>query len=305
MRGKAVELRHLRYFVAVAHERHFARAAERLGIAAPTLTVQIQDLERSLQAKLLDRHRGGATLTYAGEVFLAEASDTLARFDRAVLTGRRAGRGEIGGIEIGYVGSAVFSGVLQRVLHAFRAQWPDVTVKVRDLPMAGLAERVEDGTLDMGFVRMPVSLAPALRAHTVARDRFCVALPSHHRLAGESLAPLSPRLLSGERFVVPEQPTGTYEVGRRGGFVPDIVAELGSLVAVLTQVSLGTGVAVVPDVLHGVIRLPEVVLKPIAGAPIASEVAMIHRADERSPAARQLIQRLRDLTPDPVPAGDR
>jgi DNA-binding transcriptional LysR family regulator len=296
-----MDLRHLRYFIAVAEELHFARAAEKLGIAPPTLTVQIHELERGLQARLFDRNRRAVTLTYAGEVFLVEARETLARFERALLTGRRAGRGEIGGIEIGYVGAAVFSGALQREVSGFREIWPDVSVHARELPMATLAARVDDGTLDLGFVRMPVVLPPTVRSHVVSRDRYCVALPAGHRLSADE-KPIRPGALSGESFIVPEQLYGTQQVGQRGGFMPDIVMAPGSLVSVLTQVSLGAGVAIVPDVLRGVVGLPAVVLKTLAGPPIDSDVSMLYRADERSPAALNLIRRILATevsTPDP------
>ena len=101
-----MELRHLRYFVILAEELHFSRAAERLNIAAPTLTVQIQEIERRLGAKLFLRTKRSVTITPAGEVFLKEARLVLDQFDKAESVGRRAGRGEIGRIEIGYVGSA-------------------------------------------------------------------------------------------------------------------------------------------------------------------------------------------------------
>ncbi|MGG6374853.1 LysR family transcriptional regulator, partial [Stenotrophomonas muris] len=108
-----MERRHLEYFVTLAEELHFGRAALRLGIATPTLSVQIQDIERRLGTRLFERGRREAALTSAGEVFLAEARDVLRRFEQAETVGRRAGRGEIGKIEIGYVGSALHAGALQ------------------------------------------------------------------------------------------------------------------------------------------------------------------------------------------------
>src|ERR1700761_6649585 len=120
-----MELRHLRYFVAVTETLHFGRAAEQLGIAPPTLTVQIQEIERALSARLLARTKRSVALTPAGEAFLAEARSVLAQAARAESVGRRAGRGEIGRIEIGYVGSAAYSGVLQTQAARFRQTWPD------------------------------------------------------------------------------------------------------------------------------------------------------------------------------------
>lgn len=114
-----MELRHLRYFVALAEELHFARTAERLNIAPPTLTVQIQEIERTLSARLFVRTKRSVALTPAGEIFLSEARNVLEQFAKAESVGLRAGRGEIGRVEIGYVGSAAFAGVLQDQISRF------------------------------------------------------------------------------------------------------------------------------------------------------------------------------------------
>lgn len=287
-----MELRHLRYFIAVAEELHFARAAERLGITAPTLTVQIQELERALRARLFARTRRSVALTPAGEAFLGEARLAVAQFERAQSVAQRAGRGEIGRIELGYVGSAAYSGALQAQVQRFRAARPDVEIVATEQPMDALPALLEDGRVDVGFVRMPMQLPGALMAHALVHDVFCVALPSRHALVGAA-GSLRARSLAGESFIVPEQPLGTYEVGRRGRFTPRIGAVPGSLVAVLTQVSVGAGVAIVPSVLKDVVDMPGVRFKPLAGKPIASGVAAIFRRQERSAAVSAFIQQVR------------
>src|SRR6202000_575898 len=140
-----MELRHLRYFVAVAETLHFGRAAAQLGIAPPTLTVQIQEIERTLSARLFARTKRSVALTTAGEIFLAEARGILEAFDRAENIGRRAGRGELGRIEIGYVGSAAYTGVLQEQISRFRQAWPDVDINAREVGMDQLPALVCDG----------------------------------------------------------------------------------------------------------------------------------------------------------------
>jgi len=287
-----MELRHLRYFMAVAEELHFARAAERLGITGPTLTVQIQELERSLRARLFVRSRRSVTLTPAGEAFLGEARLAVAQFERAESAGRRAGRGEIGRIELGYVGSAAYSGALQAQVQRFRMARPEVEIVATEYPMDTLPALLEEGRVDVGFVRMPMQLPGALMAHALVHDVFCVALPSRHAQVGGA-GPLRARSLAGERFIVPEQPLGTYEVGRRGRFTPRIGGVPGSLVAVLAQVSVGAGIAIVPSVLKDVIDMPGVRFRPLAGKPIASGVAAIFRRQERSAAANAFIQQVR------------
>ena len=145
-----MELRHMRYFVAAAEALHFGRAAERLGIAPPTLTVQIQEIERTLSARLFARTKRSVALTPAGEIFLAEAREVLSRFAKAESVGRRAGRGEIGRIELGYVGSAIYAGVLQAQINRFRTAWPEVDVRSRELPMIDLPALLAEGQVDIG-----------------------------------------------------------------------------------------------------------------------------------------------------------
>lgn len=288
-----MDLKYLRAFVSVAENLHFAHSAEQLGLSAPTLTAQIQALEKLLQARLFQRSRRSVALTAAGAAFLVEARAALAQYERALEVGRRAGRGQLGRVEIGYVGSAVFFGALQDQVRRFRQHWPDVQLGTRELPTDVLLAQLEDGQLDVAFVRTPVLLAPSLASHVVARDRFCVALPADHALARDG-QPLRPRALAGESFVVPEQGLGLREVARRGRFDPHIVSVPGSLQSVLAQVALGAGIAVVPSVLVQVVQLPNVVYRPIAGAVIASEVGALFRRHERAPAVRHLIQQIRD-----------
>ncbi len=285
-----MELRHFRYFVAVAEELHFARAAERLGIAPSTLTVQIQEIERTLQARLLQRTKRSVGLTAAGELFLEQARASLLRFDQAVGVGRRAGRGELGRIVIGYVGSAALAGILQRQMRRFRAEWPDVQLQANEQPMGRLPGLVAEGHVDIGFVRLPMALPDELRVHVLQRSRFCIALPASHRLAGA--AAVDADALEDDDFVVPEQDLGTREVGRRGRFVPRIVSAPGNLLTVLTEVSLRKGVAVLPDVVATTLALPDVVYKPLAGEPVTSELAAIFRRSEGAPAVKNLIRQL-------------
>ena len=286
-----MELRHLRYFVAVAEELHFARAAERLGIAPPTLTIQIQEIERTLAAKLLTRTKRSVALTSAGEVFLAEARNVLEQFVKAESVGRRAGRGEIGRIEVGYVGSSAYAGVLQKQTSLFRRSWPGVDINARELPMEDLPHLIDEGHVDIGFVRLPMMLPRTLRMHILLRDQFCVAYPADHPLAAAT-APVRPRALATAVFVTPEQEAGTMEVARRGKFAPNIISAPGSLLAVLTQVSLGAGISIVPSVLTTIVHMPNVVFRPLAGDPIPSEVAAIFRANEASPTVKKLIHQI-------------
>ncbi|MBP0597583.1 LysR family transcriptional regulator [Herbaspirillum sp. LeCh32-8] len=296
-----MELRHLRYFLTVAEQLHFARAAEILDIAPPTLSVQIQEIERKLQAQLFVRTKRSVALTSAGEAFAQEARTVLAQFDQALHVGRRAGRGELGRVEIGYVGSAVFGGILQQQISAFRSSWPQATVQAREWPMDRLSDALEQGRVDIAFVRMPVALAPSLQSHVLLRDRFCLALPADHALAQQP-GTVKARALAGEAFILPEQELGSREIYRRGGFAPRSEHRPGSLLAVLAEVSVGAGVAVVPGVLPRVVDLPNVVYRPLAGAAIGSEVAAVFRRFEHSPAVKNMVAAIRKSPASQVPA---
>lgn len=286
-----MELRHFRYFVTLAQTLHFGRAAQALGIAAPTLTVQIQDIERALGVQLFVRSRRDARLTAAGEMFLVEARQVLAQAEHAVLAGQQAGRGETGRVEIGYIGSAVYSGTLQTQLATFRQAWPGVIVTAREVPQGELPTMLAENRIDIALVRMPMNLHNRHRAHVLFRDSFCIALPAEHPLATQTGA-VHADALERERFINPEQTLGTYETARRGGFTPAIGSAPGSLVAVLTQVALGEGVAIVPDVLVGATAIPGVVFKSLAGPPIHSEIAAVFRSFEPSLAVSKLIAQI-------------
>jgi DNA-binding transcriptional LysR family regulator len=127
--------------------------------------------------------------------------------------------------------------------------------------------------------------------HILVRDHFCVAFPADHPQAIVA-GPVSPRSLAVSNFITPEQQAGTREVARRGKFAPNVISAPGSLLAVLTQVSLGSGISVVPSILTTVVHLPNVIFRPLTGDPIPSDVAAIFRANEASPTVKKLIYQI-------------
>lgn len=286
-----MELRHFRYFIALAEELHFARAAERLNIAAPTLTVQIQEIERALSVQLFVRTKRSVSLTSAGELFREEARLVLEQYARAESVGRRAGRGEVGRIEIGYVGSAAYAGVLQKLIAEFADRWANVDLRVRELPMDEVPRLIESGQIDVGVVRLPIKHPRTIQSHVLLRDSFCLALQATHPKVTDSVA-VKAQELAGERFIMPEQEYGTHEIARRGRFPPKVVSRPGSLLSVLTQVSLGAGISVIPSSVTDVVHLPNVAFLPLAGKPIASEVAALFRNEEPAHATRNFIRQI-------------
>ena len=288
---KDMELRHFRCVLAVAHSLHFARAAAELGISPPALTKQVQETEQLLGTRLFQRSKRAVSLTAAGELFVIEATRALAQLAQAQDVARRAGRGELGRLEIGYVASAAYSGVLQDQFSRFRVSHPGIHIGAREYAMDALAGLLDQGRVDLAFVRPPLHLPDGLDSVVLLRDRFVLAVQADSPLARLDMA--EPAALAQQAFIVPEQEWGTLEVSRRGGFAAQVVSRPGSLVAVLTEVSLGVGCAIVPHSVMASVQLPGVVFRELATPQISSEIAVAFRRHEQAPAARAFIAQLR------------
>ena len=288
---KDMELRHFRCVLAVAHSLHFARAAAELGISPPALTKQVQETEQLLGTRLFQRSKRAVSLTAAGELFVLEAARALDQLAQAQDVARRAGRGELGRLEIGYVASAAYSGVLQDQFSRFRVSHPGIHIGAREYAMDALPGLLDQGRVDLAFVRPPLHLPDGLDSVVLLRDRFVLAVQADSPLALSDVAALA--ALAQQAFIVPEQELGTLEVSRRGGFAAQVVSRPGSLVAVLTEVSLGVGCAIVPHSVMASVQLPGVVFRELAGPQISSEIAVAFRRHEQAPAARAFIAQLR------------
>src|SRR5580698_2043088 len=208
-----LELRHIRCFVSVAKYLHFSRAAEELGIAPPSLTRQIQEAERLLGVRLFHRTKRSVTLSAAGEAYLAEALVALDHLSRGEELAQSVERGESGRIEVGYVGSAVYAGVLQASVRKFRHEHPRIEVGIREVVMEHVSAMLDDGKVDVAYVRPPMHFPEHIQTKSVYRDTFVLALPTDSPLV--ALESVTPTQLRDETFVLPEQEAGTMEVGRR------------------------------------------------------------------------------------------
>ncbi|QDG73925.1 LysR family transcriptional regulator [Janthinobacterium tructae] len=286
-----MELRHFRCVLAVAHSLHFARAAAELGISPPALTKQVQETEQLLGTRLFQRSKRAVSLTAAGELFVLEAARALDQLAQAQDVARRAGRGELGRLEIGYVASAAYSGVLQDQFSRFRVSHPGIHIGAREYAMDALPGLLDQGRVDLAFVRPPLHLPDGLDSVVLLRDRFVLAVQADSPLARLDMA--EPAALAQQAFIVPEQELGTLEVSRRGGFAAQVVSRPGSLVAVLTEVSLGVGCAIVPHSVMASVQLPGMVFRELATPQISSEIAVAFRRHEQAPAARAFIAQLR------------
>lgn len=260
-----LELRHLRYFLATAEELNYGRAAERLRIAQPGLSQQIKNLEEIVGTQLFDRTRRSVKLTLAGELFAEEARKALQQTETALLVTRRAGRGELGRIAIGYVGSAAYTGALTTMIGEFRKAYPEVELDISEMEMSQQLEHLDHGKLDIGFIRPPVPLPLGIVSTPVLFEEIMLALPENHLLAEQERVSLS--ALNGNIFITPRHPAGvsfhahTTSACRAAGFFPRLGPQGRDFVTIASMVAVGLGVALVPQSLRS-IRFPACATAP-------------------------------------------
>jgi DNA-binding transcriptional LysR family regulator len=284
-----MELRHLRYFVAVAEELNFTRAAARLGIGQPPLSQQIKDLEREVGANLFRRIPSGAELTEAGRALLDEARNILRLSETAKAVARRAAEGEVGTLHVGFIASAVFNPVVPSSIRSFRRAFPNVSVRLEEGTLTRLLERLERRDADVVFIRPPPGDMPGLRLHRFADEPMLIVVPSSHPLASRRRAPVS--ALQGDPVILfPRASAVTvYDeiiaACKKAGFEPLLGQEAPQLTSVVSLVAAEFGVAFVPRSLAQV-KIAGVEYLPIDGeAPIA-RLAAATRVDDHSPIVK-------------------
>jgi DNA-binding transcriptional LysR family regulator len=244
----AVELRHLRYFAAVAEELNYSRAAERLGIAQPPLSQQIKSLEETVGHALFER-KPKVRLTAAGETLLEVARRVLAQVEEGLDAARRAGRGEEGKLAVGFAAS-ILTTALPDALRAYRERFPNVELRLRELPTAAQAAALAEGSIDVAFVREAIDAGDGLECEEVAREEFVAVLPPAHPHAARSLVPL--RTLKDEPFVhfprevAPALHDQIEGMCQRAGFRPRVVQEAREWLTIVGLVEAGLGVSLVP-----------------------------------------------------------
>ena len=292
-----MELRHLRYFVAVAEELNFGRAAERLRIAQPPLSRQIRDLEREIGAPLFERVPRGVEMTPAGRAFLPEARLTLAQAERAQRTAQRAADGESGRLRVGFVEAATHSGILPDVLSFFRAHLPSIGLSLFELDPLRQAEAFQDGRIDIGILHSPpLDAARWLRVEPIHAEPVILALPKAHPLAGKSrlsLASLADEPFVGfPRVVAPEIYDDIIASCRRAGFSPRIVQEAAGWHTLASLVSAGVGVGVVPRSIAE-FQQEGVVYRTVRALDVEMSLAAVWKRSERSPVRERFVAALK------------
>lgn len=260
-----MELRHLRYFVAVAEELNFRRAAERLHVTRPALSKQIKDLEAQAAVRLLERDTVSVSLTDAGSVFLAEARSILADVDRAVELAREAQDGRRGQLRIGSVGQ-IASGFLPEVLKAFGAEFPGVEVSFVEMtPVEQLAALARD-TIHIGFAYgRGADQVPGISSMLLVTSVFGVSVSKLHPLANRTSVRLA-EVRNGTFLSLGDESTSTHRrdivrIFEEEGIKPRAVRQIQGFESLLTMISADQGLSMLPEVLdlrksHGIVTVP-------------------------------------------------
>lgn len=295
-----MELRHLRYFIVVAEERNFTRAARRLNMQQPPLSQQIRALEQELGFALFHRHPKGVDLSIGGETFLHEAKSILANVTQAAQRAARAANGIEGIISVGLTSSAAAHPLTPRILQAYRAARPGVTLKFSEGNAATLMAAISSGKLDLGFLRMPVSHPAELAFQRLAEEEMLLVLPSGHALlkkrAGKAMPTIALKTLRDEQFILVRNPgaSGMYsnfiEACVHAGFTPTIAVEVDGMLTNICLVAAGVGVSVVPASMQGFhdeqVRYCRILE---SGARLKAPLTLVSRPADQAPTVQQFL----------------
>jgi DNA-binding transcriptional LysR family regulator len=287
-----MELRHIRYFLAVAEEHHFTRAAAKVGIGQPPLSQQIKDLETEVGAPLFYRLAHGAELTAAGAAFLEGVKEMPALVERAIKSAQRASRGETGSLRVGFTASSAFNAVVPAVIRAFRRAYADVDLTLEETNTARLVAGLQDGSLDAVFLRPSAAGNDAFQLRLLSEEAMLVALPSSHPASAQQEVDLA--TLSEEPFLLFPRPIGPtlYDtvVGacRAAGFEPVISQIAPQLASIITLVAAEQGVAIVPASMSQ-LQVAGVAYRPMTGQAPTARIALAYRRGETSAIVRNFI----------------
>lgn len=296
-----MELRHLRYFVMVAEERHFTRAAARLNMQQPPLSQQIRALEQELGFELFIRHAKGVDLTVGGEVFLREARDILVRVQQGGLKAARAAQGIEGTLRLGFTSSAASHPLIPKIIRRYREDYPGVDIALNEGSARALTDNVVSERVDIGILRAPVADPAGVAYHRLLNEELLLTLPVGHRLlAGKG--PVSLRDLADEPLILVRRPgaPGMYanflQACRNAGFEPNVAFEVERMLTNVSLVAAGAGVSVVPASMRG-FHEHSVAYRSIRDAKprLVAPITLVCRELHQSPQVANFIALAREL----------
>ncbi|MBR0932464.1 LysR substrate-binding domain-containing protein [Bradyrhizobium jicamae] len=289
-----MDYRQLRYFIAVAEELSFSRAARRLHVSQPPLSTQIKAMEDELGTQLLARTRRAVELTQAGKLLLEHARRAVGELDLASETVRRAARGEAGVVRVGFTGSVPMLDMFAELFRTFRTLYPKVRIELRHMSTAKQLQALADAELDVAIMRPPLDFRAGadLQVHNIWHDRMMVFLPTHHPLAGRP-GKLNVADLADYEFVgMADSGCGAGDQAamlcRRAGFAPRMVQEAHELRTVLSLVAAGIGLSILPSCYQDA-GVANVVAKPLDTPDAESRLLVGMRAADASVLARRFV----------------
>lgn len=292
-----IELRHLHYFIAVAEELHFSRAAQRLHISQPPLSQQIRGLEDELGVKLFERTKRQVQLTEAGKVFLERSYLVLAQLEQAIEVTQRIGRGEVGRLAIGFVGSATYT-VLPEILSVFREQFPAVELRLHEQTTAQQIHALHHKQVDVGIVRSAI-IEPGLSIECILQESLVLALPESHPLSTQVNVSLC--ALASELFILFPAKMGPifYEqimnMCQQAGFRPKVAQEAVQMQTIIGLVAAGLGIAFVPASLQNFHR-SGVIYRPLQEQTPKTGLYLAWRQHDASPVLSAFLSLARKTT---------
>ncbi|MBP0724634.1 LysR family transcriptional regulator [Bacillus sp. RG28] len=291
-----MELRQLHYFLTVAEELHFGRAAKRLQMTQPPLSQQIQQLENELGVLLFKRTKRHVELTKAGTTFLEGVTRTLEQLNQTIDSSQRAQRGEIGKLEVGFVGSATYD-ILPPLIREYQNQYPNVELKLQELSTPNQINELDHQKLDIGFVRPPIQ-GDAITSEIIHETPCILALPKHHPLTKEKEIQVS--MLQNQPFIVvsrniwPELYDDIVALCRNEGFSLQIKQEATEYQTVIGLIAAGIGIAIVPASMKNY-SVKDVVYREIANANLTAKMAIAYQKDRLTSEAGNFIKLIRKL----------
>ncbi|MDQ1186109.1 LysR family transcriptional regulator [Agrobacterium larrymoorei] len=280
-----IDIRRLRYFLVVADEKHFTRAADRIGIRQPPLSMQIRQLEETVGARLFTRHAKGVELTAAGRVFQDTALDIVGRFEDAVTQVRRHAAGQTGRLRLGFAGATYFHPAIPLIIRAYRSAYPDVVLSPEQSNTPALLAGLREGRLDVAFIRPPVLEDGLLSVRACLDEDMVVALPADHPLCDHDKLPLD--AVAGENLILFPRDIGPglydsiVSACNEAGVSPKLGQEASQIVSIIPLVAAGFGVSIVPRSVAS-IRNEGAVYRPIAGKSPRAPIAIATRTDDHA-----------------------
>jgi DNA-binding transcriptional LysR family regulator len=287
-----MELRHIRYFLAVAEEKNISRAAERVGIGQPPLSLQIRDLEREVGTRLFHRIPQGVELTAAGMAFYQLVRGMPVQVERAVAAALRAARGELGSLRVGFTASASFNPVVPTAIRAFRRAYPDVDVRLEESNTTRLLAGLNEGELDAVFLRPSSAGTEGLQIRLLSEEPLVAVVPTRHAAARQDKLKLA--ALRDEPFIMfPRQAGPTLfdtviTACRKVGFEPRIDQSAPQLTSIMQLVAAEMGVSLVPSSMRQV-QVKGVTFKELYDTTAKARVALAWRRRDTSQFLKNFI----------------